>query len=124
MGSNINPINVNPQGIGNNYGFEPKAKQEEKKAEEKEVKAEVQQKSVPAEDILGFMAQSAIAVMPVATKAVDPAKYVDKESEARIADFMAQFEDIVAKNLEAIDKEFPQMSEGAKQALALAQVGE
>jgi len=116
----INSINVNAQGIGNSYGYNTKAKSEDKKADQAEVQTAGQQKSVPAEDVLSFMAQSAVSVTPA--KSVDPAKYVDEESAKRIAGFMAQFEDIVATNLTAISKEFPEMSEGAKQSLALSQV--
>ena len=119
--TSINPINVNAQGIGNSYGYETKSKKEDKKVEEAEVNAAGQQKSVAADDVLSFMAQSAVSVTP-ANAAIDPSKYVDSESAERIAGFMAQFEDIVATNLAAISEEFPGMSDSAKQALALAQV--
>lgn len=118
--TSINPINVNTQGVGGAYGFgaKPDTKKEEG-AEEAVNKAPVQQKQVPADQVLNYMAQSSVSVAP---KTIDPSKYVDNESAARIAGFMAQFEDIVAENLTAINAEFPDMSEGAKQAMALAQV--
>lgn len=118
----VNPINVNSQGIGNSYGYGVKPKTEEKETQEAPVAAGSEKKPVSANDVLSFMAQSAVSVTPATTKTIDPSKYVDKESEARIAGFMGQFEDIVAANLSAISAEFPEMSEGAKQSLALAQV--
>lgn len=118
----INPINVNSQGIGNTYGYGPKPKAEGKETKEAQVNVGGEKKSVSADSVLSFMAQSAVSVTPSTTKVIDPSKYVDKESEARIAGFMASFEDVVAKNLSAITAEFPEMSDGAKQSLALAQV--
>lgn len=118
----INPINVNAQGVGNSYGHDAKPKSEEKKAKQPEVQVSEQKKAVPADDVLSFMAQSSVSIAPASSKNIDPAKYVDKESEARIAGFMADFEDIVAKNLSAINAEFPEMTDGAKQALALSQI--
>lgn len=118
--SSINPINVNTQGVGGSSLFGAKPKAEDKKAAEAEVKTAGQQKQVAAEDVLGFMAQSAVSVTP--QKSVDPTKYVDKESADRIAGFMAQFEDIVAENLSAISKEFPELSPESQQLLALSQV--
>lgn len=120
--SSINPINVNTQGIGSAFGFGTQAKAEGKEAKEAEVKTTGQQAQVPAGEVLSYMAQSAVSVTPSSTKTIDPAKYVDSESAARIAGFMSQFEDIVATNLTAISQEFPGMSESAKQALALSQV--
>ena len=121
MASSINPINVNTQGLNAATGFG--AKQSKAKEELKEPGVSVkssEQAQVSADDVLNFMAQSAVSVAPA--KTLDPSKYVDKESEARIAGFMADFEDIVATNLAAISEEFPAMSDGAKQTLALAQV--
>lgn len=118
--SGINPINVNPQGIGaaNGFGSKPQAKEEEKKEAEVAFKGE-EKPQLSGDAVLSFMAQSAAAVKP--TTKLDPAKYVDSESEKRIASFMGQFEDIVATNLSAINAEHPDMSEGSKIALALAQ---
>lgn len=124
--TSVNSINVNTQGVGGNFGLNAKAKPEEKekgKAQE-EVVAGEQKPQVAAGDVLSFMAQGAVSVAPASAKTIDPAKYVDNESAARIAGFMSQFEDIVAANLTEISKEFPNMSDGAKQALALAQFEE
>lgn len=117
--TSINPINVNAQGIGGFYGYGEKPKAEEKETKEAEVSVNGEQAQVPADKVLEYMAQASVSVAP---KTIDPAKYVDKESEARIAGFMADFEDIVAANLSVISQEFPNMSDGAKQSLALAQV--
>lgn len=119
--TSINPINVNTQGIGSSYGYNTKSKSEEKETKEVATSANGKQSSVSADDVLNFMAQSAVSVTP-ATTSVDTSKYVDSESATRIAGFMSDFEDIVATNLSAISQEFPNMSDGAKQALALARV--
>lgn len=117
----VNPINVNPQGIGNSYGYNLNAKPEDKKeTKEAQAPAAAQTSQVAAEDVLGYMAQSAVSVTP-ATKAIDTSKYVDEASAKRIAGFMQDFEGVVATNLAAISKEFPGMSDSSKQALALAQ---
>lgn len=119
--TSINPINVNSQGVGNSYGFgaKPKSMHEEAKAEEKSP-ASSQKTPVAADDVLSFMAQSAIA--PAATKSVNPAKYVDKASADRIAGFMAEFEDKVAEGLANFDKEFGgvNVSDSSKMTLVLA----
>lgn len=115
----VNPINVNTQGIGASYGYGNQPKTSEETKEEAVQTSAGQQTPVSADDVLSFMAQSAAVVSP---KVIDPSKYVDKESEARIAGFMAGFEDIVAQNLSAISSEFPNMSQDGQMALALAGV--
>lgn len=119
--TSINPINVNAQGIGGSYGFSAKSKTEEKEAKKPEVDAQPQGKAVPADDVLTYMAQSAVAVAPKPTT-VDPTKYVDEASAQRIAGFMSSFEDKVAEGLAAFDKEFAgaQVSDSAKMAVVLA----
>lgn len=115
----INPINVNTNGVGGAYGFGSKPQTKAEEGKEEAVTAQApEQKQVPADQVLNFLAQSAATVKP---KTIDPSKYVDSASAERIAGFMSSFEDIVATNLAAIDKEFPGMSDSAKQALALAQ---
>lgn len=122
--TNVNPINVNTQGIGGAFGFgsKPKSEAEEHKKEPEVAAASGEKKPLSADEVLTYMAKSAAVNAPKATKAIDPSKYVDEASAKRIAGFMAGFEDIVAENLKAITKEFPGMSEGGKQSLALAQV--
>ena len=120
--TSINPINVNTQGIASSQGFGTKPKTEEKEEAKTESNPTPQQSQVAANDVLNYMAQSAVSVTPAAAKTVDPAKYVDGESASRISSFMSQFEDIVAENLSAISQEFPEMTPSSQQALALAQV--
>lgn len=117
----INPINVNSQGIGNSYGYETKTKAEEKEAKKAETApAGAEQKQVSADAVLNFMAQSAVSVAPTTTKTIDPSKYVDDASAARIAGFISSFEDKVAEGLAAFDKEFPGMSDSSKMTAVLA----
>lgn len=116
----INPINVNAQGVGSASGFGAKPKTETEKDEKKETApVGAEQKPVSPDKVLNYMANS--AVVTVAPKTVDPSKYVDEASAERIAGFMADFENIVASNLQAIVGEFPDMSPEAAMALALAQ---
>ena len=118
--TSINPINVNAQGINGGYGFgaKPQAPKEDVKDAETPVAANTQSQ-VSADAVLSYMAQSAAVAAP---KTIDPSKYVDDESAKRIAGFMADFEDVVATNLTAISKEFPEMSQSSAMAVALAQV--
>lgn len=120
----INPINVNSQGIGGTTGFGAKSKPEKEEVKEKEIsKAGEQQPTLSADEVLNFMAQSAA---PVAKKTVDPSKYVDEASADRIAGFMANFEDEVAKGLAAFEQEFAgvDISESTKMNLVLAGINE
>lgn len=114
----INPINVNTLGIGGFHGHGEKPKAEKKETKEDKISVNSEKAQIPADKVLEYMAQSAAAVAP---KKVDPSKYVDKESEARIAGFMADFEEVVAANLSAISKEFPDMPDKRKHSLALLQ---
>lgn len=121
--TSINPINVNTQGVGTSYGFGAQSKAKNEEAKEKEQTGAASQKTpVAADEVLSYMAQSAVTVAPTTTKTIDPAKYVDEESAARIAGFMAQFEDKVAEGLANFDKEFAGVnaSESTKMTLVLA----
>lgn len=117
--TSINPINVNTQGIGNSYGYGAKSKSEHKEAEEAKIGVNGEKPQVSADDVFKFMAQSATVAAP---KTIDPSKYVDSASEARIAGFMADFEDKVAEGLKAFDQEFSgaNVSDSAKMAVVLA----
>lgn len=118
--TSIDPINVNTQGIGNAYGFQNNKSKNASKEAEATPNATIEQTPVAANDVLSYMAQSAVSVTPSATKTVDPSKYVDSESAARIAGFMADFEDKVAQGLQAFNQEFPDMSDSAKMTAVLA----
>lgn len=121
--TSINPINVNPQGVGASYGFGTQSKAKNEEAKEKEEAGVTSQKTpVAADEVLSYMAQSAVAVAPAKTKTIDPAKYVDDASAQRIAGFMAEFEDKVAEGLANFDKEFAgvSISDSSKMAVVLA----
>lgn len=117
--TNINPINVNTQGIHGALGFGAKPKSEQKEAEEVKPEVAGQKPQLSADDVLSFLAQSAAVVAP---KKLDPAQYVDKASEERIAGFMADFEDQVAQGLAAFALEFPEASPKAGEAVVLAKL--
>ena len=122
--SGINPINVNPQGIGAASGFGTKAKAKEEEKKEAEVSPKGEAKTQLSGDaVLNYMAQSAAVVAP---KKLDPTKYVDKASQERIAGFMADFEDQVAAGLKAFDQEFAgtNVSDSTKMTLVLAGLNE
>lgn len=117
--TNINPINVNTQGIHGALGFGAKPKSEKKEAEEVKPEVAGQKPQLSADDVLSFLAQSAVVAAP---KKLDPSKYVDKASEDRIAGFMADFEDKVAEGLAAFALEFPEASPKAGEAVVLAKL--
>ena len=119
----VNPINVNTQGIGTSYGYGTQSKAKNEETKEKEQTGATSKKTpVAADDVLSYMAQSAVAVAPAKTKTINPAKYVDEKSAERIAGFIAQFEDKVAEGLANFDKEFAgvDMSDSSKMAVVLA----
>lgn len=119
----INPINVNTQGIGSAYNFNGKAKSSETENKEAEAASvNSNEKTLSADDVFSYLAQSAVSVKPASAKTVDPSKYVDSASASRIEDSMAQFEAAFNANIGTIAGEFPEMSDGAKQTLALAQI--
>lgn len=118
--TNINPINVNTQGVAGGYIAREKllsGRKEDKEIQGKEIAARKEQLS--ADDVLNFLAQSAMVAAP---KVLDPSKYVDKASEDRIAGFMADFEDKVAEGLAAFALEFPEASPKAGEAVVLARL--
>ena len=123
--TSINPINVNTQGVGSSYGYNSKSKSEKEETKEPETASTATKTPVAAEDVLSFMAQSAVSVAP-ATTAVDPSKYVDDASAERIAGFMSDFEDKVAEGLAAFDQEFQgiNVSDSAKMATVLAGINQ
>lgn len=122
MTGSINPINVNTQGVGAKVGFGAQPKPEKEEAKAAESQAAVEQTPVDAGKVLDYMSANAAVVVP--KKAVDPSKYVNAESEARIASFMGAFEDKVAEGLKAFELEFAGMnvSEDTKMAVVLKQV--
>lgn len=117
--TNINPINVNTQGLHGALGFGAKPKSEKKEAEEAKPEVAAQKQPLSADDVLSFLAQSAAVAAP---KRLDTAKFVDAASEERIAGFMADFEDKVAEGLAAFAAEFPAASPRAGEAVVLAKL--
>lgn len=118
--TNINPINVNTQGVAGGYIAREKllsGRKEDIEAQGKEIAARKEQLSADA--VLNYLAQSAAVAAP---KKLDPAQYVDKASADRIAGFMADFEDQVAQGLAAFALEFPEASPEAGQAVVLAKL--
>ena len=123
MTSGINPINVNPQGVGANSGYGAQPQQKSNTSEQPAPTSSIEQTPVDPNSVLNFMSASAACSAP-AVKNLDPSKYVDKESEARIATFMGSFEDQVAQGLLAFNEEFPgtAISDATKMAVVLKQV--
>jgi len=115
----INPINVNTQGVSAGVGFGAKPKAEPKKGEKPEVHVGAEKAPVSPDKVLDYL--SASSVGNVSRKTVDPSKYVDAASKARIESFMASFEDKVAEGLKAFDAEFPNspVSDQAKMVVVL-----
>lgn len=125
MSNEINRIGINPSSV-NPYGNNPKGsdtKPEDKQPETAKTPAPGTQ--VNPNDVLTYMAQSAIIVNPKATtKTYDVSKYVTPEQAERIAGFVASFEDQVAKGLLAIDEtgELAGLSDSAKYEIAASMV--
>src|SRR5574344_1725280 len=117
----INPINVNTTGISNGfvYGQGAKSANKEKETEQKVVNNH-KQSSINPEDVLSYMANSANGVVGAANakgaSSINPSDYLDDEAQARIAGYVAGFESKVTTGLQAVDKELPKMSNGAKMA--------
>ena len=125
MTENIRGIGINTGSV-NPYGNQTKgseAKPEEKQPET--VANTAQNSTVKPEDVLTYMANSAVIVNPTATTSTyDVSKYVTPEQAARIAGFVTSFEDQVAQGLIAINEmeEFDGLSEASKYEIAAAMV--
>lgn len=119
--TSINPINVNTQGVGG-FGSAVPNKMERKEEKVSDVQPEVKQNQLNPDAVLNFLAASSAPV--VSKKTVDPSKYVDEASAARIGEFMKGFEDKVAEGLKAFDQEFAgvQVSDSTKMAVVLKQI--
>ena len=114
----INSINLNLKGITQSLGFGAKSKATEAN-EESQVNNT--QSSISADDVLSYMAKSAVSVV-TAISSIDVSKYVDKESAERIAGFVSAFEDKVIEGLSAFNKEFEdvEISDSTKMSIVLA----
>jgi len=120
--TSINPINVNTQGIGAKVGFGAKPKAEQGKEHKAEVHVGSEKSQLSPNAILDFLSASSISVAP--KKSIDPSKYVDAASQARIESFMASFEDKVAEGLAAFDKEYAgvNLSDSTKMNVVLKKI--
>lgn len=127
MSNEINRIGINTGSV-NSYAHQPKDTGKSGKKE-----TETQQANAPAkpqvnpDDVLSYMAQNAAVINPqvAAVRTYDVSKYVTPEQAARIAGFIASFDEQVAKGLIAIDEEFGEnnvLSEPAKYEIAAAMV--
>ncbi len=125
MTENIRGIGINTGSV-NPYGNAPKGSEAKPEEKQPETTNNTPQKpQVKPEDVLTYMANSAVVVNPKAsTKTYDVSKYVTPEQAARIAGFVTSFEDQVAKGLLAINEmeEFEGLSDSAKYEIAAAMV--
>ncbi len=86
---------------------------EKKTAEEQTTKSKPELNQKSAEDILDYMAKSAIPAGVVGKKPVDVKKYVDQESQQRIEQIMQTFEETILKSAEVAINEFGLSEEAA-----------
>ena len=119
MTNNINPIKL---GITNNQ-FVVQEKQEEQKRNLNKEKQAEDKKQVDSNEVLGFMAAQGLDMVPVRTqKTLDVSKYVNDEQEARIADFMKDFEANYDEAFAIAADEFPGISDDLANDLALSYI--
>lgn len=118
----INRIDVFTQGVAGQYVPQQAQAKTNSEEESKETISQNNKPQVSPDQVLGYMAANAQAVQQ--PKTINPAKYVDAESAARIAGFVAGFEAKVAEGLAAFDAEFPgaNVSESVKMAVVLKNV--
>ena len=125
MTENIRGIGINTGSV-TPYGNSPKgseAKPDETKPET--TPGATQNSQVKPDDVLNYMANSAVGVYPQATtRTYDISRYVTPEQAERIAGFVTSFEDQVAQGLLTLNEleEFDGLSEAAKYDIAAAMV--
>lgn len=122
--SYINNINNN---FINNVGKKAQPKRDDVniKAEDKAVNNEARPQERPqvsANDVLSFMANSAIYTKVATTKQINPAKYVTTEQRADISKSMESFEKAFEDRFNSIVNEVPGISEAAAMSLAAKMV--
>lgn len=122
MTGSIDPISTSAAGVGGAMGYGASPTPSKSEAPTPEVSSGITQTPVDPNAVLNFMSANAALSMP--TRSVDPSKYVNAESAARIASFMGSFEDRVAQGLQAFEQEFAgiDVSDGAKMAVVLGQI--
>ena len=90
---------------------------------EQKQSSQAQQSNVKPDDVLNYMAANTgvnINKNAPATKVIKISDYVTPEQAKRIAGFVTGFESEIAKGLDSIQNEFPEMSDEMAQAFALA----
>ena len=117
--------NINGIGVGLNTNLPQREAAPEAKQEETKEAAQVQAAPsfISAEEVEKFNAQQAAINKATVNGArtYDVAKYVTPEQAQRIAGFVTSFEDIVAKNLEAVTAELGNnVSESVRMNVALS----
>ena len=96
-------------------------KEEQKNPKKENQTEEKQEKQLSSNEVFGFMAAQNADLIPVnAPKTLDPAKYITSESEARISDFMEDFESAYDKAYAIAKEEFPDASDKLLSDLALS----
>ena len=117
--TNINPISL---GITSNQYFKHESKEDLTRTNDKQAKQVPEgKKELESSTVLGFLAAQNTDLLPSKkTKTVDVAKYVTLEQSSRITDFMDGFESDFNEASNVALKEFPDLSQGAADTLALA----
>ncbi len=117
--TNINPIRF---GVAGNQYLKHESKEDLTKTSDKQAKQTPEaQKELESSAILGYLAAQNTDIMPSKTKkTVDVSKYVTPEQSSRIAEFMKGFESDFNEASNIALQEFPDLSQGAADTLALA----
>ncbi len=117
----VNQVRFGNYTVGNSNQKSPK--KEEKSAQESNAQVSPSEtKSVDREDLLNAMNMIGLQNRPqinsVGLKEVDPTEFLSEERITDIEALMAEFEAGVNNTADIIGKEFPEMSEANKNALA------
>ena len=124
MASNVSGIGANGGSFGVS-GNKPKNNEAPKSdMKSQETAVPVEQKNIPAEDVLAFLDVTNNSLQVQSNEPIDVASYVTPEQAERITAGIMDFEDMVATNLQAIASEFPNLSEEAQMELALKMMDE
>lgn len=84
--------------------------------EEKNVKSKQEYEQKPAEDVLDYMAKSAMPLGIKSKKNIDVDKYIDAKSKERIEKIMQTFEETILKSAETAIQEFGLSEKAANDA--------
>ncbi len=118
--ANIDPLKF---GVTGNQYYRPETNDDaDKKLTQENKHGEKQEKQISSKDVLAFLEAKNAAFVPiVAPKVLEPSKYVSKEQEARIEEFMKQFEADYDEAVAIAKDEFGISSEAAGE-VALAYI--